>query len=192
MTPLTWMIIIMAAYLLGAVPFAFLIAKAYGKDLRQIGSGNIGATNLARGMRPQMGLHLFRVGCPEGVDPDGGRFPDRQPPIVDRHRAVACGGLGRHSRARLSDLSEIQGRQGRVHQSRRRAGHVALPHTLRRGRPAGVGGGRPEVALHLAGFHLRSHRVSGCVDSRHPHDARVEFRGAVAASSSRRRSSHCW
>lgn len=37
-----------AAYLLGAVPFAYIIARAHGKDLRTIGSGNIGATNLAR------------------------------------------------------------------------------------------------------------------------------------------------
>ena len=32
---------IVAAYLLGSVPFAFLIARAHGKDLRTIGSGNI-------------------------------------------------------------------------------------------------------------------------------------------------------
>ncbi|MHC4542772.1 MAG: glycerol-3-phosphate acyltransferase, partial [Planctomycetota bacterium] len=36
---------IIAAYLLGSIPFGLLIAKAHGKDLRSIGSGNIGATN---------------------------------------------------------------------------------------------------------------------------------------------------
>ncbi|MHC5088910.1 MAG: glycerol-3-phosphate acyltransferase, partial [Planctomycetota bacterium] len=43
MTP--FILLIGFAYLLGAVPFGFLIAKAHGKDLRTIGSGNIGATN---------------------------------------------------------------------------------------------------------------------------------------------------
>lgn len=37
------------AYLLGSIPFGLVIAKAMGLgDLRQIGSGNIGATNVLR------------------------------------------------------------------------------------------------------------------------------------------------
>ncbi len=38
-----------AAYLVGSIPFGLLLAKAAGKgDIRQIGSGNIGATNVLR------------------------------------------------------------------------------------------------------------------------------------------------
>lgn len=38
-----------AAYLLGAVPFALILGKAIAKtDVRKVGSGNVGATNLAR------------------------------------------------------------------------------------------------------------------------------------------------
>ena len=38
-----------AAYLLGAVPFGIVMARVFGLgDLRQIGSGNIGATNVLR------------------------------------------------------------------------------------------------------------------------------------------------
>ena len=43
-----FVILIIGAYLLGSIPFGLLIAKAHGKDLRSIGSGNIGATNLSR------------------------------------------------------------------------------------------------------------------------------------------------
>jgi len=35
-------------YLLGSIPTGFLIAKARGRDIRRIGSGNIGATNVVR------------------------------------------------------------------------------------------------------------------------------------------------
>lgn len=38
-----------AAYLLGSVPFGIVVSQAFGLgDLRQIGSGNIGATNVLR------------------------------------------------------------------------------------------------------------------------------------------------
>lgn len=35
-------------YLLGSIPTGFLVAKARGMDIRMIGSGNIGATNVVR------------------------------------------------------------------------------------------------------------------------------------------------
>ncbi len=39
----------LAAYLLGAIPFSFLIGKyVHGVDIRTVGSGNVGATNLGR------------------------------------------------------------------------------------------------------------------------------------------------
>jgi glycerol-3-phosphate acyltransferase PlsY len=42
--------VVLAAYLLGAVPFGILVARAFARDvdLRKTGSGNIGATNVAR------------------------------------------------------------------------------------------------------------------------------------------------
>jgi glycerol-3-phosphate acyltransferase PlsY len=60
---------IVAAYLLGSVPFAFLIARAYGKDLRTIGSGNIGATNLARAVGRQWGYFCFALDVLKGLAP---------------------------------------------------------------------------------------------------------------------------
>jgi glycerol-3-phosphate acyltransferase PlsY len=58
-----------AAYLLGSVPFAFLIARAHGKDLRTIGSGNIGATNLARAVGRQWGYFCFALDVLKGLAP---------------------------------------------------------------------------------------------------------------------------
>ena len=46
---LYWVIAIGIGYLAGSVPFGFLLAKATGQgDIRKIGSGNIGATNVLR------------------------------------------------------------------------------------------------------------------------------------------------
>jgi len=36
------------SYLLGSIPFSYLVAKAYGKNLYQIGSGNVGTANVWR------------------------------------------------------------------------------------------------------------------------------------------------
>ena len=36
------------AYLLGSIPFAFLLARRRGIDLRDVGSGNVGASNVLR------------------------------------------------------------------------------------------------------------------------------------------------
>ncbi len=60
---------IVAAYLLGSVPFAFLIARAHGKDLRTIGSGNIGATNLARAVGRRWGYFCFTLDVLKGLAP---------------------------------------------------------------------------------------------------------------------------
>ena len=55
-----------AAYLLGSVPFGFLIAKTQGKDIRTLGSGNIGATNVFRSISKPLGILTFALDVLKG------------------------------------------------------------------------------------------------------------------------------
>jgi glycerol-3-phosphate acyltransferase PlsY len=51
---------LLLAYLLGSLPFSAWIARSQGVDLRKIGSGNVGATNVLRALGPRWGaLALF-------------------------------------------------------------------------------------------------------------------------------------
>ena len=48
-SPALFALVALAGYLLGSVPFGVLMARAFGLgDLRKVGSGNIGATNVLR------------------------------------------------------------------------------------------------------------------------------------------------
>jgi glycerol-3-phosphate acyltransferase PlsY len=49
------------AYVLGSVPFGFLIAKARGQDILTLGSGNIGATNVFRSVSKPLGILTFAL-----------------------------------------------------------------------------------------------------------------------------------
>jgi acyl phosphate:glycerol-3-phosphate acyltransferase len=41
--------VVAVAYLIGSIPFSFLVARAFGvRDVRRVGSGNVGATNVLR------------------------------------------------------------------------------------------------------------------------------------------------
>ncbi len=45
---LYWPLLLLGAYLLGSVPFAQVLARINGVDLREVGTGNVGAGNLSR------------------------------------------------------------------------------------------------------------------------------------------------
>jgi glycerol-3-phosphate acyltransferase PlsY len=55
MTP--WLVSIPLAYLLGSIPFGYLLVRIFRKqDIRATGSGNIGATNVARSGAKGLGI----------------------------------------------------------------------------------------------------------------------------------------
>ncbi len=64
-----FIVLIAGSYLLGSIPFGLLIAKAYGKDLRSIGSGNIGATNVARALGRKWAYLCFLLDMLKGLVP---------------------------------------------------------------------------------------------------------------------------
>ena len=56
----------LAAYLLGSIPTGFLVAKARGIDIRAVGSGNIGATNVFRQLGTPAGVMVLLADALKG------------------------------------------------------------------------------------------------------------------------------
>lgn len=57
------------AYLVGSIPFGYLIAWQRGVDIRAVGSGNIGATNVARALGRKIGAAVFLLDALKGAIP---------------------------------------------------------------------------------------------------------------------------
>jgi glycerol-3-phosphate acyltransferase PlsY len=57
----------LGGYLLGALPFSAWIARAHGVDLRQVGSGNYGATNVARALGKGWGALALALDAAKGA-----------------------------------------------------------------------------------------------------------------------------
>ncbi len=59
---------LVVAFLLGAIPFSFIIARAVkGIDLRHHGSGNLGATNVFRTLGPRWGVGCMLLDMAKGA-----------------------------------------------------------------------------------------------------------------------------
>jgi glycerol-3-phosphate acyltransferase PlsY len=56
----------LAAYLLGSIPTGFLVAQARGVDIRTVGSGNIGATNVVRTLGKTAGVFVLLIDALKG------------------------------------------------------------------------------------------------------------------------------
>ncbi|MGA1980183.1 MAG: glycerol-3-phosphate 1-O-acyltransferase PlsY [Sedimentisphaerales bacterium] len=88
-----FVILIIGSYLLGSIPFGLIIAAAHGKDLRNIGSGNIGATNLSRALGKKWAYLCFFLDATKGLVPMlvAAGFISSPPAVAELFFALAVG-----------------------------------------------------------------------------------------------------
>src|SRR5215212_4848139 len=61
------MLLLLLGYLAGSVPFAFLLARRRGIDVRVAGSGNVGAANVLRTTGPWRGVIVMALDVSKGI-----------------------------------------------------------------------------------------------------------------------------
>ena len=64
---LTFAIVVIASYLLGSIPFGYLAGRMAGIDIRNYGSGNVGATNVIRTLGKSYGYPVFALDFLKGL-----------------------------------------------------------------------------------------------------------------------------
>jgi glycerol-3-phosphate acyltransferase PlsY len=84
-----------AGYLVGAVPFGYLVARARGVDILRQGSGNIGATNVGRLLGRRWGVLVFLLDFAKGAVPVlvAGQLPEPSDPWLPPHALPVTAGL---------------------------------------------------------------------------------------------------
>jgi glycerol-3-phosphate acyltransferase PlsY len=60
-------VVVLLSYLLGSIPFSYLVARRLGVDVRRVGSGNVGATNVMRSAGKAAGLAAFVLDFLKGL-----------------------------------------------------------------------------------------------------------------------------
>ena len=60
-------LVLVVAYLLGSIPFAYLAGRLNGVDLRTVGSGNLGATNVFRTLGRTVGIAVMVLDIAKGA-----------------------------------------------------------------------------------------------------------------------------
>lgn len=63
------LLVFIIGYILGSIPFGYLIPKIWNIDIRRFGSGNIGATNVFRTLGPIPGSAVFILDLLKGTLP---------------------------------------------------------------------------------------------------------------------------
>ncbi|MBM4262634.1 MAG: glycerol-3-phosphate 1-O-acyltransferase PlsY [Deltaproteobacteria bacterium] len=81
-------LLILCAYFIGAIPSGYVLGKLAGVDVRSAGSGNVGATNVARVVGKRQGILTLVIDVAKGV----------LPVVVGRRMnlaelAIACAGI---------------------------------------------------------------------------------------------------
>jgi glycerol-3-phosphate acyltransferase PlsY len=59
--------VVLVAYCIGSVPFALLLARRWGADLRHVGSGNLGAANVIRASGLTAGVLVAALDVAKGA-----------------------------------------------------------------------------------------------------------------------------
>jgi glycerol-3-phosphate acyltransferase PlsY len=62
----TLAVLLIGSYLLGSIPFGYLAGRLGGIDIRQVGSGNVGATNVVRVLGKIYGYPVFALDVLKG------------------------------------------------------------------------------------------------------------------------------
>lgn len=65
----TLAVLLAGSYLLGSIPFGYLAGRLAGIDIRQAGSGNVGATNVVRVLGKKYGYPVFALDVLKGFGP---------------------------------------------------------------------------------------------------------------------------
>src|SRR2546423_125392 len=86
---LTLVVLLVGSYLLGSIPFGYLAGRLVGIDIRQAGSGNVGATNVVRVLGKRYGYPVFALDVLKGFGAvkiamlvAAGRSPDWNSPEI--------------------------------------------------------------------------------------------------------------
>jgi glycerol-3-phosphate acyltransferase PlsY len=85
--------VVTLAYLVGSVPFAYLLSRRRGIDLRRVGSGNVGASNVLR----TSGVRIAVMAM--GLDAVKGAIA-----VIVAQRLTAGGGIGAPMAAGLASV----------------------------------------------------------------------------------------
>src|SRR6187402_1595093 len=59
--------LLVGSYLLGSIPFGYLAGRLRGIDIRKVGSGNVGATNVVRVLGKRYGYPVFALDVLKGL-----------------------------------------------------------------------------------------------------------------------------
>ena len=62
-------VVLIGSYLLGSIPFGYLAGRLAGIDIRKVGSGNVGATNVVRVLGKKYGYPVFALDVLKGFMP---------------------------------------------------------------------------------------------------------------------------
>jgi len=101
MTALIFLGSAILSYLLGSIPTGFLWAKARGLDIRTVGSGNIGATNVMRTLGKGPGIAVLLLDAAKGF------LPVFFAPLIVRSVTEASASAAAHAAAAV-DRSVLQ------------------------------------------------------------------------------------